>query len=384
MIKVAIVLNIKDDWLGGASYYRNLAHAVYCVPKRSIEFVIFTDTKSDDKYLQDFKHLKIIRTTILDSHSPAWIIRKLFIHIFKNDFLLIRLLKKNKIDVMSHSGWLGRYSKIPAIGWIQDFQHMHLPNFFTKKECKTRNRAFLDLCELCSKVIVSSQDSLKDLLEFSPKSKDKAIVLRFAVPFKQDISQLTSLAELQDKYGFKEQFLLVPNQFWAHKNHKVVIEALGILKKQNIKIIVLATGNTFDPRQPNFFSSLENLIASENVKEEFKILGMISKNHLDSLFVHAKGIINPSLFEGWSTSVEEAKVLGKKILLSNISIHQEQNPEHGIYFDPHKPSQLAQLMQSVFSAPDDLVKAFISNDSVIKYGETYQDIIEQLVRKDLN
>jgi glycosyltransferase involved in cell wall biosynthesis len=379
MIKVGLVLIINDNWLGGVNYYRNLTNAVYSLPNRNIELVIFTDTKSNNNYLQDFKCLDIVRTSLFDRFSLAWIIRKLFVLLLKNDFLLIRLLKKYNINVLSHSGWLGKKSDIPTLGWIPDFQHLHLPNFFTEKECNVRNKAFRDLCNLCSKVIVSSQDALKDLLEFSPKSVDKAIVLRFAVPFKEDITQLTSLDELENTYEFKRPFFLLPNQFWAHKNHKIVIEALGILKKQNVKITVLVTGSTLDPRQPDFFSSLERLIVSENVKDEFRVLGMIPKNDLDSLFFYADAIINPSLFEGWSTSVEEAKALGKRILLSNIPIHQEQKPKLGIYFDPYSAEGLAKLLKENSDLPYNNNFTFTeSKQSFINYGLAYQEIVERI------
>jgi len=55
-------------------------------------------------------------------------------------------------------------------------------------------------------------------------------------------------------------------------------------------------------------------------------------------------IVNPSLFEGWSTTVEEGKSLGKKILLSDIPVHREQSPERGLYFPSNDPEALAELM----------------------------------------
>lgn len=45
-----------------------------------------------------------------------------------------------------------------------------------------------------------------------------------------------------------------------------------------------------------------------------------------TLMKHAIAIINPSLFEGGSTTVEEAKSLLKVIILSGIPVHREQNP----------------------------------------------------------
>ena len=51
-------------------------------------------------------------------------------------------------------------------------------------------------------------------------------------------------------------------------------------------------------------------------------------------------IIQPSLFEGWSTVVEDAKALNKFIFLSNLKVHIEQSPLNVCYFDPKNSEDL--------------------------------------------
>jgi glycosyltransferase involved in cell wall biosynthesis len=55
-------------------------------------------------------------------------------------------------------------------------------------------------------------------------------------------------------------------------------------------------------------------------------------------------LINPSHFEGWSTSVEEAKSMGKQIVLSDIPVHREQAPERGLFFPSDDQHALANMM----------------------------------------
>jgi glycosyltransferase involved in cell wall biosynthesis len=55
-------------------------------------------------------------------------------------------------------------------------------------------------------------------------------------------------------------------------------------------------------------------------------------------------LINPSLSEGWSTPVEEAKSLGVPMLLSDLRVHREQAGDRAHYFDPEAAEQLASLM----------------------------------------
>ena len=52
-------------------------------------------------------------------------------------------------------------------------------------------------------------------------------------------------------------------------------------------------------------------------------------------------MINPSLYEGWSTTVEEAKSLGVPMLLSDIPVHREQAIGKAQFFDPHSVNDMA-------------------------------------------
>ena len=68
-------------------------------------------------------------------------------------------------------------------------------------------------------------------------------------------------------------------------------------------------------------------------------------------------VINPSRFEGWSSSVEEAKSMGKTVILSNIGTHIEQDPVNGYYFEPGDYFKLAEILVQVWNTPDNLSRA---------------------------
>ena len=63
-------------------------------------------------------------------------------------------------------------------------------------------------------------------------------------------------------------------------------------------------------------------------------------------------VLNPSRFEGWSVSVEEAKSLGKLVLLSDIDVHREQAPPDGVYFGVDDAAGLARSIAGVWAAHD--------------------------------
>ena len=99
---------------------------------------------------------------------------------------------------------------------------------------------------------------------------------------------------------------------------------------------------------------------------------------------NAKFVIQPSLFEGWGTVVEDAKVLDKTILLSDIPVHQEQKNEKCILFDPHDPVALANLIQqeSLKEHHDDIEKGIADMYLRAKeYSEGFEQLLKDLEKR---
>ena len=70
------------------------------------------------------------------------------------------------------------------------------------------------------KVILSSETAKHDFIKYYPQYKEKACVLRFAPAL--DFDQLNQTNETE-KYGIEGRFFFLPNKYWKHRNHKVVL-----------------------------------------------------------------------------------------------------------------------------------------------------------------
>lgn len=384
MIRVAFPINFSDRLLGSLNYFRNLLEALNSLEERTIEPVIFTGHTSDLKLFKDFPSFEIVKTRLLDRKTPTWLFHKISQRLLPRDFLMENLLRKHHVSVLSHAGSLGKGSRIKTIGWIPDFQHNHLPELFSKMELLQRDTMHRELCENCSCMVVSSHDALNDLRKFYPGCAAKAHVLQF-VAGSLHVANPPTIEHLEKEYSFSGPYFHLPNQFWIHKNHKVAVEALRILKDRGRKPIVLLTGKTSDHRQPEHFSNLMTTVKKHGLADCFRVLGVIPYNDLVALMGNSLALINPSLFEGWSSSVEEAKSLGKKIILSDIPIHREQNPPTGIFFQPHDKENLADIMEQLMRDPDlEEEKRMRANaqESLLtrklSFAENYQDIVLSL------
>ncbi len=349
MIRVAIAL--ESTWLGGVNYYRNLLQAVVALPDRRIEPLLALGERPADAVLADFPPVEIIRTPLLDRKSPRWLGRMAWQRAFARDPFLERFLQRQRVDVLTHSGILGQASAIPALCWIPDFQHRDLPEFFSAPQRWYRDMNLRLQCDHAARIILSSDDAHRALRAFRPAAVQRARVLRF-VAQPELRCRPTDLETLKRRYGFDGDYLHVPNQFWAHKNHGLILKALALLKAGGRAPMVIATGPTEDYRQPRYFSQLMDHARELGVLDSFRVLGVVQREDLVGLMIHAMAIINTSRYEGWSTSVEEAKSLGKRVVLSDLPVHREQAPTEALYVDPDDPAELADAIRLVLRTHD--------------------------------
>jgi glycosyltransferase involved in cell wall biosynthesis len=158
------------------------------------------------------------------------------------------------------------------------------------------------------------------------------------------------------QYKLPDKFFYLPNQFWKHKNHIIVLEALRILQNRNIRPFVVFTGNLTDARNPTFYTELTQKVSLWDLNDQVAFLGLVPHEDVYLLIRQSICMLNPSLFEGWSTTVEEAKSVGKRVLLSDLAVHREQAPPAAVYFDPHNAEDLAnkveELWKNVSPGPD--------------------------------
>jgi glycosyltransferase involved in cell wall biosynthesis len=90
---------------------------------------------------------------------------------------------------------------------------------------------------------------------------------------------------------------------------------------------------------------LDRFVEQEGLSRQIVHAGFLSRTDQLQVLRAAAAVIQPSLFEGWSLLVEECRAWGKRIYLSDIPVHREQNPPGAVYFDPHNADDLANLLE---------------------------------------
>ena len=346
MIKVGFIGSVSKEWMGGLNYFKNLLFAINSIEEKELEVFVFVGKKIDIKTKRIFQeYANVIEDSMFDRKSIKWFLSKIEQKIFKTNILLENILKKHNIQILSHAA-ITNLKTIKTINWIPDFQHIHLPQMFSEKEIQNRNNNFLKLIRDSDLIVFSSFDALKDMKKFVPNYEDKARVLQFV---SQPNNRYFELDEhdkslLLQKYKIKDDFFYIPNQFWKHKNHMMIFEAINELKKDGVEINIVCTGYLGDYRNKTYIDDIRKVVKLNNLEDNIKLLGLVDYEDVFALIKFSKAVINPSLFEGWSSTVEECKSVGKNMILSDLDVHKEQYP-NAVFFKRDSIESLKEVLK---------------------------------------
>ncbi|KKP40261.1 MAG: group 1 glycosyl transferase [Candidatus Peregrinibacteria bacterium GW2011_GWC2_33_13] len=390
-IKVAFKDICINGWTGGINYFNNLFRALKYMGS-FVEPVLIIPKNETAKFIKIFGNdINIIESSVYEDKSLLNKINRKFYKCTKKNIILDWYYKSKNIQIFSHLSNFSIDTNLKKIGWIPDFQHIHMPEIFSEEELQVRNHQFKLSIEKSNIVLLSSYSAFDDFKTFAPKFESKVRILPFvSMPnsnFFNSNTEIGNIIEKKYKINSKNKFFYLPNQFWKHKNHKVVFEAVKILKDKDIDVKLICTGLMNDYRGNNHINSLIDFIKINNLSSNILILGLVDIEEVHFFMRNCISLINPSLFEGWSSTVEEAKSIGKNLILSNIAVHKEQNPPVAKYFATDNPYELAILMEENWNkytyGPDyDLEKQAKINlkTRIESFVKTYEECIKECLQ----
>jgi glycosyltransferase involved in cell wall biosynthesis len=360
-LRVAFTAIPRRLWAGGYNYQSNLFAALSRYRPGEFTPVVFAGQQDDAAELAALSRIpgvEMARSPAFDRRisGPAAAL------MLGLDRAAVAEFRAGRIDVVFESarffGWRLPY---PVVAWFPDFQHRGLPQLFSPPARWRRDLGFRIQIASRRSIMLSSESALQDCRRFYPGLTNPTSVVRFATqPAPESLT--ANPPDVIAQYGLPSKYFYLPNQFWRHKNHQIVVDALAILAKRNVDIVVAASGSKDDPREPGYFDGIMRQVEQGGLAENFRYLGMIPLPHVYALLRASTALINPSRFEGWSTTVEEAKSFGVPMILSDIGVHREQAGPSACYFGADDPEMLAEhLSHALQNSENPLVRNLLPN-----------------------
>lgn len=323
---------IHNGWLGGVIFVQNLARLLSDLrDQERPRIVVLTDAAADSAFVQTMMGFSAVEGIFKPNGDPLHVKPILAPLVSDADGgvtmeLVTRFLAQAETMFPACQALFHPYK---TLHWIPDLQHKHLPHLFDAEELGQRDREFARMLHERRFVLVSSHATADDVRQFYPTATAKIYVWPFVSGLMADED---TGPDPRQKFQLAEKYLFAPNQFWVHKDHYTLFRAIKILADRGLDIPLVCTGSQGDARKPTHFVELIKYANDNGLGRLIKYLGVVDHATLTGLFRHAAAIAQPSLFEGWSTVVEDAKSLGRPIFLTDLPVHYEQSKAPNAFY----------------------------------------------------
>lgn len=384
-------------WNGGLDFLANLASICYSIqqepsniklkvsvmlpyriPKyeRWLRKLLGKESEARNKIIDDV-FATVQRTS---PNIEAIYIRKYDIIKGSEDRAVRRLVRRHHVDcLVGATSTAYNDLPIPWVSYIPDYQHKHLPQFFSKQACEGRDELFSEIAAVAPFFIATSEAHKADLMQFSNISEDRIFTMPFA-PIAAKAFLDTSAADI-GPYNLPENFFIISNQFWKHKSHITAVKALKKLHDEGYTDLqIVCTGRANDTRDSGYIHELIALISELGLEQHFRILGLIPKLEQIEIMKRARALIQPSLFEGdpGGCSTYDAVGLERPVILSDTPVNLEADVyDKAYFFRAENPEELAEQMKCLlknekvpYSVADVQHKRAVNNAKLKDFFET--------------
>ncbi len=302
-----------------------------------------------------FTNLNIIK---IYDYLTGKFIRKLFNFIFNlNKFE--SFLLSNSVDLVyfnSMSSTALFLKKIDYIVSFWDMAHLDYPLF---PECKenyhsisAREYIYKTLADQSLYIITDSQEGTRKFLKrYNVEEKKLKII------YSEPSSQILKRKKVDDNFGtevlkkfelLNKKFIFYPAQYWAHKNHIYIIEAISLIeKKKNKELIAVFCGT-----DKNNLDYLKSFTKKLKIEKSIKFLDFLSEDELNELYKNSFAIVVPTYFGPTNHLPIEGFYFEKPVFYSNIWSDTEQVKDAVISIDLNNPNDLANKLLKFLSNKD--------------------------------
>jgi glycosyltransferase involved in cell wall biosynthesis/SAM-dependent methyltransferase len=239
---------------------------------------------------------------------------------------------------------------VPTVSVVYDLQHVYCPQFFEPAEIGERTRNFARACTASTRMVCISDYVRKTVLETGavPPERVKTIPIllprRLPPPSKEVCERVLESFHLQPR-----RYLVYPANFWAHKNHELLLTAFGMYRASNpsSELKLVLTGSPGRRRDELIEAS-----CGMGLSDAVVFPGYVAAEDFSALMEQCLALIFPSLFEGFGMPLLEAMAAGRPILCGNETSLPEVAGDAALLFNAMKPAEIVDAINRLERDPD--------------------------------
>jgi glycosyltransferase involved in cell wall biosynthesis len=231
---------------------------------------------------------------------------------------------------------------LPTVVTLVDVQEAFYPQFFAEYDMYNREWHLRGSTHMADRVITISHFSKKTIAQYHKISPCKVTVAHLCADKRYRCA--SEVARSPRALLPPSDFILYPANYWVHKNHDILLRGLQRLKaEKGLKIDAVFTGYEV----PNGYPLAQKTI-EYGLDDQIYPVGYVTVEELAYLYLKARMLVFPSLFEGFGIPLVEAMTVGCPIVAAEVTSLPEIGAEAAAYFDPTSVESVAAVIERVW------------------------------------
>lgn len=358
MMNIAVAL--EGELQGGGGYQQQLSTILELKKNNKYNVIAFVFSKNNKEVLESYGINAIEAKKKLTDKLFRFINRQEWFYpfssIFKaksvfekkldaNDIDLVYFLSPStlSLDLLTHNFIITNWDlsqrdtpEFPEVNHFREFERREI--LYTKSLTKA------------VAVLVDSNLGKQNVVRRYGVDDNRVYVASFAPSVNAEPKKLI---DVKTKYAMAGEYIYYPAQFWSHKNHVYIIDAIVLLKRQGIKLTAIFSGSNT--------GNLDYVLGyakSQGVGELIEYIGFAPNEDIYSLYKNALAMVMPSYFGPTNIPPLEAFAIGTPVIYSDLDGLREQVGDAALLCDLKNPNNLAEYLKSLL-ASDELRQSLI-------------------------
>ena len=246
-------------------------------------------------------------------------------------------------------------SGVPFIMAVHDLQHRIQPEFpevSADGEWELREYLYRNAARYAYVLVADSEVGREDIVELYGEhgaAEDRVAVLPFLPAIETHPQSASRIEDVRARFRLPKRFLFYPAQFWPHKNHVRIAEALGLLKADGLDVQVVLSGSKAGALRSETYDSMMRTTELAGVRSNVHYLGYVDDADMPSLYAASDGLLMPTFFGPTNIPIIEAWAAGIAVVTSDLRGIREQVRDAAVLVDPRSERSIAEGMKQVWT-----------------------------------
>ena len=267
--------------------------------------------------------------------------------------------------------------KTKSIVTIHDLLFLKYPNFYKYIDRNIYHIKSKLACYNADKIIATSEETKNDIINFFNIKQDKISVIYQSCHNAFISPSIEKVYNKKINLILEKPFILYVGSIEERKNLIFLLEALKKMKKE-IKLICVG-------EKKQYYQKVKKFIYKNGLKNRILFLDIYDSETLSLIYRKSRGLVYPSINEGFGIPIIEAMYSKVPVVTSNNSIFQEIGGKYSYYFEQGNIDSLITQISNIWYESKEredrikinfqYVQKFNPNQQAIEIIDLYKKIL---------